>query len=315
MLLAQVACERGSAPSAPPAPPSAPTRAPAKIESVRSSAAAVASAPPPSPVAVLKRDAYPWLAELSLGYPAPVDCLEARFVPPPGFERVSLPKGSFGAWLRGLPLAAPGTPVRTYAGTVRYAADDPRVAAVVAIDVGQADLQQCADAVVRLHAEWCWSRGRKDISYRAAAGMSLPFERYLGGESDVLEGQSLRRKAGRRRPAQHRSLRRYLDMVFAWANTQSIARQATPVALDQLRPGDFFILPGNPGHAVIVADLARAAGRGRAALLLRSYIPAQSIYVLRPDSASVWFWLDPTRAVKTPFWEPFPWGSLRRLDG
>ena len=45
-------------------------------------------------------------------------------------------------------------------------------------------------------------------------------------------------------------------------------------------------------------------------------MPAQSFHVLRPDGAKgPWFVVEPSDAgVKTPFWETFPWTSLRRLD-
>ena len=99
----------------------------------------------------------------------------------------------------------------------------------------------------------------------------------------------------------------------AWANTVSVKRQAAPVQQSELRPGDFFVLPGNPGHAVLVLDLAQAADGRQRALLGQSYMPAQNAYVLRPRPDAVWFDLDRSQAVDTPFWEPFPWDSLRRL--
>lgn len=45
-------------------------------------------------------------------------------------------------------------------------------------------------------------------------------------------------------------------------------------------------------------------------------MPAQSFHVLRPDGAKgPWFVVGADDAgVKTPFWETFPWTSLRRLD-
>ena len=54
---------------------------------------------------------------------------------------------------------------------------------------------------------------------------------------------------------------------------------------------------------------------GRVALLLgQSYMPAQSVHVLRPDATSPWFVVAPgDETVTTPFWRPFPITSLRRL--
>jgi len=96
----------------------------------------------------------------------------------------------------------------------------------------------------------------------------------------------------------------------------ALARQADAIDLEALRPGDFMILPGNPGHTVLVLDLARDAEGNRKGLLGQSYMPAQSFHVLRVGPDKVWFDIDPAAGgVKTPFWpKPFPWSSLRRLD-
>ncbi|MCB9582460.1 MAG: hypothetical protein H6717_35820 [Polyangiaceae bacterium] len=270
----------------------------------------VAPAPAAPPVAKqnqpkLNRAAYPWLGSES------AEPLEARFAPPAGYTRVALKQESFGYWLRGLPLSPPDTPVRTYAGSVLHPASDRRIAGVVDIDVGQADLQQCADAVMRLHAEWKWSRGERDASYRAAAGLPLPFARYARGERLVPHGAKLSWEPSGKAATDHAAYRKYLDSVFAWANTVSLEKQAK--AVDAVRPGDFFILPGNPGHTVLVVDLAKK-GDQMLALLAQSFMPAQSVHVLRSANGSPWFTLRPGADVVTPFWKPFPWASLRRLD-
>jgi hypothetical protein len=204
--------------------------------------------------------------------------------------------------------------VRTFTGALLLPADDPRIASVIAIDVGKADLQQCADAVMRFHAEWKWSRGERDMSYRAAAGTMLPFERWARGERITPRGMDITWTpgAGRAGSEDHASFRKFLDAVFAWANTVSLAKQAKPVDPGDARPGDFFILPGNPGHSVLILDMARR-GSERIALLGQSYMPAQSPQVLSIEKKA-WFSLDAGRDVTTPFWRPFPWSSLRRLD-
>lgn len=243
------------------------------------------------------------------------DDLEQRFEAPPGFARADLQAGSFGAWLRRLPLEPPGTPVRSYAGGVIQPASSPFVAAVAALDVGEADLQQCADAVMRLHAEWRWSQGARDQSYRAASGLNLEFQRWARGERLVAKGASLswvpRARAG---SADHGALRQFMDAVFAWTNTVALARQAAPISYPGLRPGDFVVQGGNPGHAILILDLARAADGRQVVLLGQSYMPAQSFHVLK-RAGSAWFPIAAEQPLQTPFWpRPFAWTELRRLD-
>ena len=297
MALAVAACQGGDPPAA------------AKPEPLPAPPIRASHEPRP---AEPKRDftRYPWLGEA--GVPEPVGSLRERFEPPPGFTRLKLEAGSFGEWLSGLPMTAPGTPVRTWRGDILLPADDQRIAGVVALDIGKADLQQCADAVIRLHAEWSWMRGERNVSYRAASGLDLPFERWARGERIRVQGASIAWAQGGRPVAHHAGFRKYLDTVFAWANTVSLAKQAKSVKEADVRPGDFFVLPGNPGHTVLVLDMAVSKKR-RIALLGQSYMPAQSFQVLRPRAGAVWYELDPEQDVATPFWRPFPWSSLRRL--
>lgn len=270
--------------------------------------------PAPEPASGL---AYPWLGDRAV-MPAAVDSLEQRFAPPAGFVRASLPRGSFGGWLRRLPLAAPETPVTSYRGGVILPADHDNLAAVVAIDVGAGDLQQCADSILRLHAEWLYAQGRRDQSYRAASGAVMPFARWARGDRMKQVGAGFVWVAGAARADDGRaSFRRWLDGVFAWANTGSLARDTEVIAPEDLRPGDFVVQPGGPGHAVLVLDLARGPGGRRALLLGQGFMPAQSFQVLRPSArAGVWFIVEPgATALTTPFWAPFPWKALRRFPG
>ena len=133
---------------------------------------------------------YGWLSDERAKYPPATESLLSRFETPPGYERVKVEPGSFGAWLRTLPVAAPLTPVTSFKGDVIRPADDEYVAAVVAIDTGSIDLQQSPDVVLRLHAEWMWSSGRADkIRYRGATRMDMPFSRWLKGERLLAGGE------------------------------------------------------------------------------------------------------------------------------
>ena len=259
---------------------------------------------------------YPWFDPAIDGVPAADSTLEERFPTDPGFSRVKLEIQSFGAFLRALPLAAPNTPVLSYRGDVVRSDNHPNIAAVVAIDIGNRDLQQCADAILRLHAEWRYARGHRDHVYRAANGTKLSFARYAAGERLRVDGNNLSFVAvAKPTKPTHALLRTWLDDVFSWTNTGALSRDAQRVDMADLRPGDFFVVPGVPyGHTVLVLDMAKDATGRIAVLLGQSFVPAQNVHVLRPNTTSVWFVINKSeQALTTPFWKPFPFASLRRL--
>lgn len=251
---------------------------------------------------------YPWRATAA----APGQTLEGRFPAPPGFERVAAPAGSFAAWLRALPLHEDGAHVHLHTGAAKARQDVH--AAVIAIDTGQRDLQQCADAVMRLRAEWQFATGRvNDIAFTMTEGGRVPFSRWAKGERPSPSGKQWRRSAAP--DASYASLRRYLDFVFSYAGTASLEKQLASVAAkDDVAAGDVFIKGGFPGHAVLVADVAQnPVTKAKRFLLVQSFMPAQEMHVLRnpqnPDG-SPWY-SPPNGELVTPEWT-FPAGSLRR---
>jgi hypothetical protein len=274
------------------------------------------SSPPPAAPSASPSALSPVTAVYAWPHDASDDRLDARFAAPSGFTRVAVDPGSFAGFLRTLPLAPPGTAVLDYRGQRLYGEEHPNIAAVVDIDVGDRDLQQCADAVIRMHAEWHYGRGDRAIAYHTFSGTTLAYEKYLAGERGFADGPSLSlRMVARPLTDDHRALRSFLDEMFNYANTASLAREGSAVSLAELRGGDFFVMPGSPfGHSVLVLDVARDAD-GRTALLLgQSYMPAQSFQVLRQRPSRTWFVLAPdVTEVATPFWRPFPVSTLRRM--
>jgi hypothetical protein len=242
------------------------------------------------PAAEASEQRYLWPAAAE----AP-DGIETRIAPPPGFERRPQEKGSFAEWLRSLPLQPPGTPVRLYDGRLKGA--QSRHAAVVAIDTGQRNLQQCADAIMRLRAEYLLASGRhRRIAFNATDGKPIA---YRGAQSD--------------RPA----FERYLIRVFSYAGTWSLEREMRPIPTRELRAGDVFIKGGFPGHAVLVVDVVQNPASGeKRFLLLQSFMPAQDMHILTDPgtgNASPWFRLPEDGAVLvTPDWI-FKAATLRRF--
>ena len=281
---------------------------------------APADAPPEPKPASSAPDAhrYRWLGADNLKYPAPVDSLETRFPTPPGYQRVALGPGSFGEWLRSLPLAAAGTPVLSNSGDTVYAGDDPYVAAVIAIDVGAGDLQQSSDAIIRLHAEWLWANDKQEaISYRSASKLELPFSRWAKGQRLLPSGPNVFWVVkGKPRDANYNDFRQYIDAVMLWSNNVSLATRASRVSAPaQLTAGDFFLQTRGKGHAILVLDVAQKPTGERVALLGQALqSPAQSMHVMRLGQATAWFSLRPPNPVLTPRGDEFSWADLERLE-
>lgn len=251
---------------------------------------------------------YAWRASV-----ADSERLDRRIPPPAGFVREDAAAGSFTAWLRGLPLK-PGRPrVKLFDG--RLKANQEAHHAVVDIDVGTSDLQQCADAVMRLRAEYLYAIGAIDrVRFEVTTGAPASLDGWFAGDRPVVRRDALSWARTGPRESSYASMRRFLDVVFMYAGSASLSRQLRP-ATDGVQPGDVFIKGGFPGHAVLVADVARGPGGRRAFLLVQSYMPAQDIHVLRnpaDPAQGPWYEESPRSGLVTPEWT-FATGALRRF--
>jgi hypothetical protein len=252
---------------------------------------------------------YPWLSE------EPVRDIETALPPPAGFRRASVAADSFAGWLRRLPLAPAGTAVLLHDG--RPLVDQSIIAAMVDIDTGTSDLQQCADAVMRLRAEFLYSRGLLGaIGFDLVNSERYPFSAYSRGATPRQDGNEITLASEKPRGAGHSDLRRYLDLLFGFASTRSLAHELQPVSsLRAAEIGDVFIRAGQPGHAMIIADMAVNASGQRLVLLVQGSMPARGIYVLnntRHPDLGAWFEIADGHSLKTPGYEFRP-DELRRF--
>jgi hypothetical protein len=240
--------------------------------------------------------------------------LETRFSVPAGYKRVPVVAGSYASWLRGLPIRTDRTDVLAYNGK---ALSRPS-AAIVFMDVGNRDLMQCADSVIRLHAEYLWSSGQADkAGYRFTSGDLSQWSDWKAGERFVV-GRTVKRVSGEPRSASHASYRRWLDLIFMYAGTSSLSRDAwTPPGEQPVAAGDFFVDPGFPGHAVIVLDVAVNAAGDRLGLIGQGFMPAEDLHVLESTKAvdAHWFPLPSAEGERldTPSWRPFSRSTRRRI--
>lgn len=241
------------------------------------------------------------------------EVLSQRIEPPQGFDRLPAGERSFAAWLRALPMKPEGAPVMLYTGA-KKPRQDVHVA-VYDIDVEKRDLQQCADAVMRLRAEWLWSIGAVErIAFDYTGGGRVSYKRFAAGGRPSEDGKRWRRSA--KADTTYQGFRRYMTNVFVYAGTYSLARELEPVPDGSApRIGDVIIKGGFPGHAVMVVDMVENAASGEKRFLLaQSYMPAQDIHILKNPTApdgSPWYASPIAWPLVTPEWT-FELGNLKR---
>jgi hypothetical protein len=234
-----------------------------------------------------------------------VATLVQRFVPPAGFVRPVLQANSFGHYLQNLPLKPVDSPVHLYNGQLK--ARQSVHAAVVDMDTGDRDLQQCADAVMRLRAEYLFTQKQYDqIHFKLTNGFEMDYTKWRQGYRVRVDGNKTEWYPTNTLSTNYESFRKYLDFVFMYAGTLSLSKEMQPKQVKDLAIGDVFIQGGSPGHAVIVVDVVVKDDDGEKIFLLaQSYMPAQEIHVLKnPNDVglSPWFSADFGEELVTPEW-------------
>ena len=233
---------------------------------------------------------------------------------PRGFERVRYTGGSFQAWMQNLPLKESDHMISTYRGKVE--SGQGRHYRIIDIDVGDADLQQCADTVMRFYAEYLYSRGSLGkIQFNFTSGDPAPFSKWTQGYRPVVRRNSVEWRKTAQPDKSYRTFREYLNIVFSYAGSLSLSREMRKVAREDIQPGDVFIRGGTPGHAVIVVDVAKN-NRGEVYFLLaQSDMPAQDVHILHNKKDSLitpWFSIYGGSTLRIPNYN-FRWSELKRF--
>jgi hypothetical protein len=182
-----------------------------------------------------------------------------RISVPAGYERIPVTEGTFADWLRHLPLKPAGTPVRNHDGTLKR--NQSAYQAVIDIDVGHRDLQQCADAIMRLKAEYHWGRGEcRRIRFNFTSGDPAHCSAWIDGYRPHVQGNQVECLQSAEPDPSYAAFRAYMNSVFTYAGTLSLSRELQSATVDQMQSGDLFIQGGSPGHTVVVGDIVKCCG-------------------------------------------------------
>lgn len=209
-----------------------------------------------------------------------------RYNTPKGTERENYNESDFGYFLQHLPLKPFGSRVLYHTGKEKI--NQNVYNAVIDLPIGTKDLHQCADATMRLRADYLYQQKRfNEIAFNFLSdGQPRFYSDYVNG--DYSESKYWE----------------YLEHIFNYANTASLKNQLQTISHQNIKIGDILIQKGNPyGHAVMVVDLAKNDSVTYV-LIAQSYMPAQELQILNnPNTTdgSPWYKVE-ERNINTPEW-------------
>ena len=241
--------------------------------------------------------------------------LESRFAAPGGYQRTKAAQGSLSEFLRNYPLKEDGSPVLLYDGTLKR--NQSGHAAVFDLSLENEDLQQCADSIMRIYAEYFWETEQYDrIAFHFVNGFYAEYAKWREGYRIQVDGNQAVWVKETGYDDSYETFQKYLRIIFAYAGTLSMEAESDSVSLPDIQTGDIFLENRGTGHVVMLVDLCENAKGKKAFLLAQGFMPAQEFHVLKNPlhEEDPWYYEE---EIEFPLHTPeytFEEGSLRRLN-
>lgn len=241
--------------------------------------------------------------------------ISTRFKPPEYFNRLREDSASFASYLRNTPLKQDDALVEYYHGGTKP--NNDVYVAVFDQKIGERDLHQCADAVMRMRADYLRDSGKaEEIHFNFTNGFNAEYAKWMEGYRISVSGNDVKWNKTTSYSDSDASYWKYLEMVFSYAGTLSLEKELVSVSIDDMRIGDVFIQGGSPGHAILIVDMAENPETGQSVFMLaQSYMPAQQMQILQNpmnDEISPWYSAEETLELYTPEWT-FTYDDLKRF--
>lgn len=202
---------------------------------------------------------------------------------PEGFERLTVVENSFAAWIRKLPLKQDKL-LHLY--NHQPSKHQHWHYAVVDMPVPENGLQQCADAVIRLKAEYYFSQKQYN-------------KIFFGNNQHVFSFTTMYSGCFSKTCFEN-----YLSNVFAMCGTYTLEEMTTSMPnYNNIFPSNILLKAGSPGHVMLVADVAyNPKTKEKIYLLLQSYMPSEEIHIVTNalnSKMGPWQNIDTNQTIKT----------------
>ena len=241
--------------------------------------------------------------------------ISTRFFPPKSYFQKKTPKNSYRHYLQNLPLKPFGEYVTYFNGQKKNG--NGVYISVIDLSIGKRDLHQCADAVMRLRAEFLWNEKRySEIHFNFTNGFRVDYSEWMKGRRIIVKGNKTY-WSNRNAPSNtYNDFWKYMEIIFSYAGTLSLEKELVHQPIDSLSIGDVFIQGGSPGHAIVVVNTAKNENGEKLFLLAQSYMPAQELQLLinpKEKELSPWYSLQDLQRLETPEWT-FNSTDLKRFE-
>lgn len=210
---------------------------------------------------------------------------------PEGYTRSSYPVGSFQEYLQQYPLKDFGAKIINYNGA-DYVYQSGHVG-VLEVPVPENGLQQCADALIRIRAEYLWEQDRKDeIGFAFTSGHYCSWPKYSQGYRPKVIGSRVSFHKTATANSSLDNFYKYLNLIYMYSGTQSLYDELPEVStVDEIEVGDMLIYPGSPGHVIMVVDKAENENGENLFIFAQGNTPAQSVHMLKnPNDSDISPW-------------------------
>ena len=208
------------------------------------------------------------------------ETLQTRIRTPENYERRNAEDGTITCFLRNYAMKDDLSPVLLYNGSEK--GNQNAHEAVFELPIENEDLQQCADSVMRVFAEYYWSLGQYDrIKFYFTDGFLCEYSKWIEGYRVSFDGGTKWVKRASY-DTSYETFLKYLRIVFSYAGTASMQSYETEtISLTEMSVGDVILEGGSPGHVVMVVDECVNEKGEKAYLFAQGYMPAQEFHIIK----------------------------------
>ena len=217
-----------------------------------------------------------------------------RIQAPDGYQKTVSDSGTFDDYIINYTLKSYDAQVINYDGNP-YIYQSGHVG-VLDIPVPDNGLQQCADALIRIRAEYLWDQNRKDeIGFKFTSGHYCSWSKYAQGYRPKINGNKVSFSKTTQPDTSKANLYRYLNLIFTYSGTQSLFDELPKIKTEaDLQIGDMLIYPGFPGHVMMIVAIAENPQGDRLFAFAQGNTPAQSVHIIKniDSGLSPWYIID-----------------------